>query len=168
MKRCSKCGRSKSLSDFHKDSTRKDGLAVWCKACVKRNTDSYYQKNKKEIREKSRIYRQQMDPVRLAEINSEYGRRWRSRNPDHARLITLRQYGLTPESYAELLRSQGGGCAICGSTEKRLHIDHDHRSGQRRGVLCQSCNHGLGNFLESPRLMRVAMRYLAGWLKKTT
>ncbi len=162
MKRCSKCGTEKDRTDFHKDSSRRDGLCVWCKACAKKNTDGYYQRNKEQVKEKARISRAQMGPTRLAELNREYSRRWRGRNPDYSRTAVLARYGLTVETYAAMLRAQGGGCAICGSTEKRLHIDHDHRTGKTRGLLCQHCNHGLGNFMESPKLMRAAMKYLRG------
>jgi hypothetical protein len=49
------------------------------------------------------------------------------------------------DRYDELLELQGGGCAICGARAKtrRLHIDHDHRTMQLRGLLCYRCNRGL-------------------------
>src|SRR5882672_8650608 len=54
------------------------------------------------------------------------------------------KYGMTEEQYAELLRKQRGCCAVCGRHEsvfrKKLSIDHDHRSGFIRGLLCINCN----------------------------
>jgi len=50
-------------------------------------------------------------------------------------------YGITLDDYEEILDSQGGTCAICGGTElKRLSVDHDHKTGRVRGLLCNRCN----------------------------
>jgi hypothetical protein len=57
-------------------------------------------------------------------------------------------YGISGEDYSNLLTSQGGGCAVCGSLPKgnRLSVDHDHRTGEVRGLLCAPCNRALGYF----------------------
>ncbi|GAA2694469.1 hypothetical protein GCM10010400_70090 [Streptomyces aculeolatus] len=89
-------------------------------------------------------------------------------NRDKAR---LRNYGLTLNQYQAMLAAQGGGCAICGgqcSTGRMLAVDHDHKCcpGDRscgqcvRGLLCGTCNHGLGHFKDDPALLRGAMSYL--------
>ena len=54
-----------------------------------------------------------------------------------------RQLGVTDEDYALMLATQGGGCAICGNPPRtrRLHVDHDHKTGVVRGLLCFQCNH---------------------------
>ena len=57
---------------------------------------------------------------------------------------------------------QDGRCAICGTGEIRLVIDHDHHTGLIRGLLCNSCNVGLGLFKEHPMILTRAMQYL-GW-----
>jgi Recombination endonuclease VII len=74
-----------------------------------------------------------------------------------------RKYGITDEQYAELLEKQQGGCAICGSTPKkqRLHVDHNHRTGVIRGLLCLWCNHRLlGGARESVAILESAIEYL--------
>lgn len=50
--------------------------------------------------------------------------------------------GITEAEYDERLAAQNGGCAICGATPKkrRLHVDHDHKTGHVRGLLCHRCN----------------------------
>ena len=54
-------------------------------------------------------------------------------------------------------------CIICGETQDRqLAIDHDHRTGDVRGALCNRCNLGLGHFRDSPELLRFAALYLEG------
>jgi hypothetical protein len=77
----------------------------------------------------------------------------------------LKKYGLTLEDYDRMVFMQGGGCAICGSPEgggiiKLLYVDHDHKTGNVRGLLCQPCNAGIGNFLDNPDLMKEAIAYL--------
>jgi hypothetical protein len=64
-----------------------------------------------------------------------------------------------------LREAQDGKCAICGVHEayaprKRLAVDHDHRTGAIRGLLCGNCNVGLGQFKDSPELLAAAIRYL--------
>jgi hypothetical protein len=73
-----------------------------------------------------------------------------------------KHYGLTPEQVVDM---RAVGCAICGrsTSEGRwgnLHIDHDHKTGRVRGVLCSECNHGLGKFKDDPGLLRKAVAYL--------
>jgi len=79
-----------------------------------------------------------------------------------------RKYGLTVEQVEEM-RSKG--CAICGAENGEdghrwgnLHIDHDHVTGKVRGVLCASCNLGLGKFQDDPAILQAAIDYLAGAL----
>lgn len=78
---------------------------------------------------------------------------------------TLQKHGLTEEVYGYILGQQEGKCAICGEYEegngKKLAIDHDHTTGQVRGLLCAQCNLGLGNFRDSVDLLERAIAYLA-------
>lgn len=69
-------------------------------------------------------------------------------DPAKRRIATLRRFGLTPPDYARILLSQNGACAICRRvpTNHALHVDHDHRTNEIRGLLCHRCNRGLGYF----------------------
>lgn len=61
------------------------------------------------------------------------------------------QYGLTIAAYRALLESQNGRCAICGAKQgEKLKIDHDHRTGKVRGLLCGSCNVGIAAVEKHP------------------
>lgn len=76
-----------------------------------------------------------------------------------------RMYGMTMTSYYDLLASQGGGCAICGVTDPgRRHVsfsvDHSHEDSRVRGLLCHSCNVGIGHLGDDPARLRVAALYL--------
>jgi hypothetical protein len=73
-----------------------------------------------------------------------------------------RKYGITIEEYEAMLARQGGGCGICGrppSASISLHIDHDHRTGRIRGLLCFVCNSSLGE-LDDPDLLWAALVYV--------
>lgn len=81
----------------------------------------------------------------------------------------LRRQGTSSERYRELLEAQEKKCAICGVMEGhrscygtvcRLAVDHDHRTGTVRGLLCNSCNRGLGRFKDSIENLEAAIRYL--------
>lgn len=84
----------------------------------------------------------------------------------------LGRYGITTDQYDELLAAQGGGCAICGTTNPRgrgrFHVDHDHAccpgqyscGGCVRGLLCGACNPGLGAFGDDPDRLIAAAAYL--------
>ena len=78
--------------------------------------------------------------------------------------LIRRKYGITKEQYDNLLQQQGGGCAICGRTEepdgRKLSIDHDHNTGDVRGILCNNCNNGLGSFGDDIEGMHKAINYL--------
>jgi hypothetical protein len=71
-----------------------------------------------------------------------------------------RKYGITVADYEGMLAAQGGGCAICGAPEpngQSLHVDHCHDTGAVRGLLCFTCNAGLGLFdHDGERLARAA------------
>src|SRR5690606_40566648 len=81
------------------------------------------------------------------------------------------RYGVTADAYSERLAAQGGGCAICGGSNpdgRALFVDHDHACcpGERtcgkcvRGLLCNSCNHGIGLFADSADRLMSAAKYL--------
>ena len=78
----------------------------------------------------------------------------------------LQRYGLTQEDYDDLLTSQKGGCAVCGSTDprsrtaKHLFVDHCHFTGKVRGLLCHHCNSGIGKLGDNPTLLRAAADYI--------
>jgi Recombination endonuclease VII len=89
-------------------------------------------------------------------------RRQRSANAHAAAL--LRRYGITREDYWDLYRAQGGHCAIClraTGKSKRLTVDHDHKTGLVRGLLCATCNTILGHFRDDPAAGQRIIDYLA-------
>ena len=74
------------------------------------------------------------------------------------------KYGIGLEQYEEMLAKQGGVCAICESPPRHqarpLNVDHCHKSGKVRGLLCTPCNAAIGGLRDSPELMRKAIEYV--------
>lgn len=76
-----------------------------------------------------------------------------------------RKYGLSREEYTDLLESQGGVCAICAkgpTVYDYLSVDHNHDTGEVRGLLCHPCNAGIGKLGDSIQRLRAAISYLEG------
>jgi len=79
-----------------------------------------------------------------------------------------RRFGITPEEYSDLFKSQNGTCAICKQPEtatrlgkvKALAVDHCHQSGVVRGLLCADCNMGIGKLKEDKNILFSAIQYL--------
>jgi hypothetical protein len=72
-----------------------------------------------------------------------------------------RKFGITPAEYAAILKSQQGQCAICEKPSTiRLAVDHDHATGQIRGLLCTACNRTIGQHRESPVWFQRALEYV--------
>lgn len=75
-----------------------------------------------------------------------------------------RTYGITLDQYNQILIKQNGCCWICKRHEseltQRLHVDHCHKTGKVRSLLCFNCNQGLGNFKDSVGLLITAAEYL--------
>lgn len=102
--------------------------------------------------------RQARDPIGYQE--------WLSQAPERKKDYTLRKrYGIGLDEYAAMLADQGGVCAMCGKAPEphhhipTLHVDHDHRSGEVRGLLCWICNWVVGFFENG--YFELAQRYLA-------
>lgn len=133
MKYCTKCKTNKPLSEYWKNKTTKDGYQAWCKPCWNVLTKS---KLSGDSREKY----------------------LRMRRNGHL----VRKYGITADEYDRRLDEQGGGCKICGKKLQRvrLAVDHNHKTGKVRGILCENCNRGLGIFKDDPNLLRSAIEYL--------
>lgn len=73
-----------------------------------------------------------------------------------------RQYSITEEQYEAIFRKQDGRCGICSCRQhyQRLAVDHDHKTGMVRGLLCVQCNRGLGRFFDSALRLRAAATYI--------
>ncbi len=101
---------------------------------------------------------------RCRECSNSYARAWTKANPDKRKESQIKnEYGISLAEKDAMIKSQGGGCAICASTtwgSRGPQIDHCHDTGRIRGVLCEHCNRGLGSFKDAPSSLRTAALYL--------
>jgi hypothetical protein len=154
MKKCCRCKTEKSEECFVKDKNRKDGLHPSCKECCKENKERFHKNNPYYT---SKMYKKYKEQGKYS--SDEWDRK--RRNGKLKRL-----YNITIEDYDRLLERQENKCAICGcdSTSSRVHnrfsVDHDHKTGEIRGLLCRNCNMSLGGFDDSIELLSRAIYYL--------
>jgi Recombination endonuclease VII len=155
MKRCRVCGTEKPLTEFYREKTARNGYRPECKSCTSTRRKLWYKANRDREIERVRAWQRanhQRYLRKQAEYRASMARNYRS---EHLK----RKFGLTLDEYDQLLEAQGGGCAICGAKPGKisLHVDHDHETGEIRGLLCFRCNGGLGQFKElAARLLRAA------------
>ena len=78
-----------------------------------------------------------------------------------------RRYGITEKDYYDMLEAQGGKCKTCGSTDPigyrgsdKFCVDHDHKTGRVRGLLCNHCNRSLGLLKEDVATLRNMIKYI--------
>lgn len=97
----------------------------------------------------------------------EHGAKWAKENPAayhklHRKSHLNHRYGISIEEYDKLFLAQGGVCALCSEppTVRYLSVDHCHRTGTVRGLLCKKCNTALGLFRENIKTLRAAAEYV--------
>ena len=140
---CRKCGEEKHIEKFPKDKYINGGFRWQCKECRKLDYKKYYEGKKRE------------------NLNA-----FKKRNLEHH----LKHFNhITIDEYDNFLNTQQGRCAICDKEETtvgrwgtvlRLSVDHNHKTGKVRGLLCSKCNHGLGLFDEDINVLLEAIQYL--------
>ena len=105
----------------------------------------------------------------------EYQKKWGTENWQRKRDYMIKYtYGLEPEQYQQMLEQQNHCCAICRRHEtefaRKLAVDHDHKTNEIYGLLCQDCNHVLVGRHRDPQLFEAAAFYLqkgTGWFVPT-
>lgn len=127
---CTSCGEDKPENDYYKAPSRASGRSGYCKGCM---------------RAKSKA--------------------WQQANPErtilHSRRAYLkRAFGMTLEEYDEMCAKVGHACEACGGNEDVLCIDHDHSTGEIRGILCADCNKALGFARDNPKALAGLLHYL--------
>ena len=129
----------------------------------------YSKANRKSLNEKAREYRE----ANKAELAARR-KQWIADNPERLAMIQRRQqlkriYRLTVDQWYALLEKQGGKCRICEIDNpggRNWHTDHDHDTGEVRGILCGRCNIMLGHARDSAKILLAAVSYLSVARKK--
>lgn len=141
-KQCSMCKTVKPVSDFHARKNRKSGLQSKCKPCIK-------------------VYRGNWS---RADYDSSWITKKLIEDPLYYRKANLKKaYGISLEDYEETLAKQGGVCKVClgpALGKGAYHVDHDHKTGKIRGLLCHKCNVALGMVQDSKGHLVALIEYL--------
>ncbi|WP_042397750.1 endonuclease VII domain-containing protein [Streptacidiphilus carbonis] len=195
---CRDCGEVKSASEFWRRAGSPDGLAYYCKPCFKvRNLGTRRKRSEREGRQERRFIPRQETPEGMKfcldcetvkplddfprNRNTGDGRTTYCKPCHNARGLEsrvrlhgstrhyhlTRRYGLGSAEVAAMIDAQMGVCAIC-LTPGPEHVDHDHKTGRVRAILCFNCNGGLGQFKDRPDLLRRGADYLEGNVWKPT
>lgn len=140
MKRCSACKESRAKEHFTKNRGRHDGLNNQCRVCTSKSNKKY----------------RAAHPERLKRYAERTSRRRRGN-------WYKKTYGITIEAYEAMYAAQNGLCAICNgkNAKRRLAVDHEHATGQVRGLLCNRCNQMLWEIEPNKCWIDAAIKYLA-------
>lgn len=154
-KRCSKCNQEKSISLFGRNAASSDGLLGRCRDCELTHRAEYQKTNRKRLNERQLVYNRK----NKIKVNAQQN---------------ARRLGLNAEQVEQMRILQNNKCAICsivfveplktigsrGPQKHRFQIDHDHKTGQVRALLCGPCNSGIGYLKDSSLRCFLAASYL--------
>jgi hypothetical protein len=145
MKQCTKCKLTKENNKFRITNKTLNKYDSWCVDCRKdymaKNRNSYKMKHNKKAK--------------------EYNYNWRRKNPDNQKWCMIKYlYNLSKEDYLKMKKEQNNCCKICKKSpgKKSLCIDHDHKTGKVRGLLCSYCNLAVGTY---ERMHTLCAKYLS-------
>ena len=185
-KRCPDCSREKPLEDFPRSAARSDGRGLYCKQCYSKR---YRQHRERKAAAEGRTVTPRRvapdgqkwcpagvgfkpiedfpknkansdglggycKPCHNAKGKATYQRLYGGTREYHLR----RRYGITGADFDAMVEAQGGTCAVCD--QKPEHVDHDHKTGKVRGILCFNCNQALGNVRDDAAVLQGLMDYL--------
>lgn len=183
-KRCGTCDMDLPYEAFNKRKAKSDGYDSQCRECVNtarrefraRNGDrerartrAWHSANRAHIHAQARAYRER-NGDRIREQD-----RARRADPEVRRVRSERRrdvmYGLEPGQFDAMVLAQNAACGICRTVEEKLVVDHCHETGAVRGLLCRTCNSGIGMLGDdAERIVNAAAYVEAGgvtWPKAT-
>lgn len=142
MKTCTKCKTKKPYTSFYPAKQNRDGKHSWCRDCCRTAAIKNHRKNVEDpgYRKVERVRR------------------------------LFHKFRITQEEYDAILKAQKGKCAICKRPPHDyrkgvllpLSVDHDHKTGKVRGLLCKRCNTAIGLLDDNLTLVKRAVVYLSG------
>lgn len=147
------------MLDVQKNKRTKDGLQDWCRSCYSSHHKQYRQLHLQEFLVKERKAATQRRRENLPLVQDI-----------HRRSHLKTTYNITIEQYEHMFVQQNYACKIClvpfelqaqVSRTKLPYVDHNHKTGQVRGLLCSTCNAMLGMAKDNPILIQAAIEYLA-------
>ena len=160
MKVCRKCQKAKDESEF-RDNPNHKSKRNDCRECERLVQAARYAANPEAFAAATRKWSKTHPEQRNATKRAWYANNKRK----HKSTVLKSAYGITLAQYETLLDTQGGVCAICktstnGNCGRKLYVDHCHKTGKVRGLLCGRCNSILGFVDDSPDWLEKAKAYL--------
>lgn len=151
-KTCSKCAVYKTLNLFSKSNQSPDKHQYWCKQCVSENSIAFYKKKNEdpEFRKK-----QSIKSIAIKKKRPEV----------YKNSELLRKYGISLTEYNQMIALQDGQCGICNMTLSKPTVDHCHKTGKVRKILCYRCNNLLGQARDNTDILHSAISYLEEFSK---
>jgi len=133
------------LDKFYSHKGRKDGLMNECKTCRNISHQKWVIKNRKHLNTKNKL--------------------WRKTNREKIKAQKRKaKFGISEIEFNTMLSNQNFSCAICGLHKDKFYrnfnVDHCHKTGKIRGLLCNTCNQGLGLLKDDKDLLTKAISYL--------
>jgi hypothetical protein len=154
---CADCKVRKSLELFCKDSRREGGRGSYCNECANEKARLWREKNlEKHKKSVSQWSKSNQDKRKLSRI--------KNKSKKDEQQYYLKKYSISKDEYLNLLNKQNGVCAICEKINKtgtRLSVDHCHKTGRIRGLLCHTCNLYLGRIEDSIDKVKKMEQYLS-------
>jgi hypothetical protein len=158
VKFCKACNTNKIEDSFYKDKSKQDGLTFYCKLCYKLRQRAY---SKERMTEEQR------------QKNNARSKLHRELNPERVRNLIkkayyLKNYGITYEQFLAMYEASGKKCSICDKVvihlgrniHNRAVLDHCHKTGKIRNILCHMCNASIGLMREDKELIMKVYKYL--------
>lgn len=146
LKKCGACKELKALEHFQFSVGR---FYSSCKPCHSKRVAAW---------------RAKQDPIQLREKQRASAKRLKDKRKLTSKAKHLQRYNISVEQWATILAEQDFSCGICkkhySSFDRSLAVDHDHITGKVRGLLCFSCNTGLGHFKDNTLALIQAVKYL--------
>jgi hypothetical protein len=163
---CVDCGES-DISKLCKDNRNIIGRRRLCKSCNAKRIKKYNENKPEKRKATLRKYREK-NKEKINKANREYT------SQEHVKLKRLGKihkdkYGLTSWDFLQMFKEQNGKCKICGTEKFYSHegkanipvVDHCHKTGNVRGLLCNNCNRGIGLLKDDKDIVFKAYNYLA-------
>lgn len=172
-RKCLRCEQVKPTTDFHKDSN--GYYRNVCKECRNKERSLRVPSQIRIPEEKRCPWCKQVKPIKEFGLKSQrkdgHDTYCRDCNNIREQIKGTKQQRppLSREEYNRKLQEQGGVCAICKTPPKRrrLHIDHNHQTGQIRDLLCHNCNLAFGMMREDPKHIKALLAYAEKWKGQT-
>lgn len=149
MKKCKQCGYEDSIENHQ-------WCGRVCHNCMLEFKKEIYHKDKKKNKLKRQIYCKLNSDRELARASEYY-----CKNKEKVRIRKLcKLYNITETKYFEMKILYQNKCEICNKYDEKLQVDHNHDTGEVRGLLCKLCNSGIGHLKDNPILIKSALEYL--------